>query len=106
MSLRPTLAVLLLLGLPAAARADIAVLANGQTLKVSASRQAEGLVWLTLKDGGEVALPSADVQGLVPDEFIEAVLEEMAAAPAGSDLRALAAAAAQRHGLPSALVLA
>jgi soluble lytic murein transglycosylase-like protein len=43
---------------------------------------------------------------VVPDEFIEEVMHEMAEAPAGTDLRALATAAAKRHGLDPALVLA
>ena len=95
----------LLLAAPAA-RADIALLANGQTMKVTGTRQEQGLVWLMLKDGGEVALPPSEVRGVVPDEFIEEVMHEMAEAPAGTDLRALATAAAKRHGLDPALVLA
>ncbi|HEX9203597.1 MAG TPA: lytic transglycosylase domain-containing protein, partial [Vicinamibacteria bacterium] len=63
----------------------------------------EGLVYLSLKDGGEIGLPAASVRGLVPDE----VMEEVAAAPAGSgDLKELATAAARRHGLDPGLVLA
>ena len=96
---------LCLLAVPAA-RAEIALLANGQTMKVTGTRQDQGLVWLALKDGGEVALPPSEVRGVVPDEFIEEVLQEMAAAPAGTDLRALATAAARRHGLDPELVLA
>ena len=89
-----------------AARADIALLANGQTMKIAAIRQDQGMLWLGLKDGGEVALPPDQVRGVLPDEFIEEVLEELAAAPAGSDLRALATAAARRHSLDPDLVLA
>jgi soluble lytic murein transglycosylase-like protein len=99
------LSALVLLAAPAA-RADIALLANGQTMKVTGTRQEQGLVWLMLKDGGEVALPPSEVRGVVPDEFIEEVMHEMAEAPAGTDLRALATAAAKRHGLDPALVLA
>jgi soluble lytic murein transglycosylase-like protein len=89
-----------------AAEADIAVLANGQTMKVASVRRAEGQVWLALKEGGEVALPGADLRGIVPDEVADEVLEEIADAPAGSDLQALAIAAARRHNLDPALVLA
>jgi soluble lytic murein transglycosylase-like protein len=89
-----------------AARADIALLANGQTMKIAGIRQDQGMLWLGLKDGGEVALPPDQVRGVLPDEFVEEVLEEIAAAPAGSDLRALATAAARRHGLDPDLVLA
>ena len=96
----------LALALAPAARADIAVLANGQTMKVASVRRDQGQVWLGLKDGGEIALPAADLRGLVPDEVLDEVLEEIADAPAGSDLTALATAAARRHHLDPALVLA
>jgi soluble lytic murein transglycosylase-like protein len=107
MPVRPIFAaaVLALLAAPAA-RADIAVLANGRTMKVAAVRQDQGLVWLALKEGGEVALPAGEVRGVVPDEFLEEVLQEIASAPAGSDLAALATAAARRHNLDPGLVLA
>jgi soluble lytic murein transglycosylase-like protein len=91
---------------PLSARADIAVLANGHTMKVNGVRQDQGMVWLALKDGGEIALPVAEVRGLVADEVMDEVMEEIAAAPAGSDITALATAAARRHGLEPALVLA
>jgi soluble lytic murein transglycosylase-like protein len=96
-------ALLLLLASARGARADIAVLTNGQTFKVSSHRVEDGLVLLALRDGGEVGVPVEALRGLVPDE----VVEEVAAAPAGSgDLRTLAAAAARRHGLDPELVLA
>ncbi|HET8644802.1 MAG TPA: lytic transglycosylase domain-containing protein [Vicinamibacteria bacterium] len=98
-------AALALLAAPAA-RADIALLANGQTMKVTAVRAEQGQVWLGLKEGGEIALPAAEVRGVVPDEFVEEVMAEIAAAPAGSDLQALATAAARRHDIDPALVLA
>jgi soluble lytic murein transglycosylase-like protein len=101
----PTIAALALLCAPAA-RADIAVLANGQTMKIASVRQEEGRVWLGLKEGGEIALPAAELRGIVPDEVLDEVLEEIADAPAGSDLTALATAAARRHHLDPALVLA
>ena len=90
------------LALPAAARADIAVLSNGTTLKVGAHRQEADQVVLALKDGGEVTLPASEIRGLVPDE----VIEEVASASASGDLRELAAASARRHGLDPELVLA
>jgi soluble lytic murein transglycosylase-like protein len=98
MRLLPLVALLLASVAPAAA--DIAVLANGQTLKVTGQRTAEGLVFLTLRDGGEIGLPPELVRGLVPDE----VLEEIVAAE--GDLQAQARAAAERYGLDPALVLA
>ena len=63
------LAASLLAAAPAAA--EIAVLDNGQTLKVTGQRHADGLVYLALKGGGEVGLPPEMVRGLVPDEVIE-----------------------------------
>jgi soluble lytic murein transglycosylase-like protein len=101
---RPWLLPIALLAAPAA-RADIAVLANGQTMKVSAVRQDQGQIWLALKGGGEIALPAGDVRGVLPDEFVEEVLEEIASAPDGADIVALATAAARRHNLDPDLVL-
>ncbi len=84
-------------------RADIAVLTNGQTFKVTTQRVEEGLVYLSLKDGGEIGLPAASLRGVVPDE----VIEEVARSPAEGDaLRELATTAARRHGLDPGLVLA
>ena len=101
--LRVLLAVPILAMLAVPTRADIAVLTNGQTFKVTAQRVEEGLVYLSLKGGGEIGLPAASLRGLVPDE----VVEEVAAAPAGSgDLKELATAAARRHGVDPGLVLA
>src|SRR3989441_1364264 len=101
--LRVLLAVPVLAMLAVPTRADIAVLTNGQTFKVTTHRVEEGLVYLSLKDGGEIGVPAASLRGLVPDE----VVEEVAMAPAGSgDLRELATAAARRHGLDPGLVLA
>jgi len=85
----------------APAGAEIAVLTNGQTLKVSSQRSAEGLVFLALKGGGEIGLPVELLRGLVPDE----VVEEIAAAP-GADVQDLARAAAERYGLDPELILA
>lgn len=85
-----------------AARAEIAVLANGGVFKVTAHRDEGELTWLVLKDGGELAVPVGQVRGYVPDE----ILEEVAAAPVGSDVYSLAAEAARRHGLEPDLVLA
>jgi soluble lytic murein transglycosylase-like protein len=93
---------LVLLG-AASARAEIAVLANGQTLKITARRVEADRIYLSLKDGGEVGILPAEVRGFVPDEVIDEVLAPMTA---GTDVRALAVAAARRHGLDPNLVLA
>jgi len=86
----------------APARAEIALLASGQTLKLDGHRTEAALLVLTLQGGGEVHLPPSAVRGFVPDE----VLDEVEGAPAGSDLRGLVEQAARRHGLDPALVLA
>jgi soluble lytic murein transglycosylase-like protein len=102
LKLAQALAGIVLLAGASTARAEIAVLANGGVFKVTAHREEGDLAWLALKDGGELALPLAQVRGYVPDE----VLEEVVAAPIGSDLHQLVADAARRHGLDPDLVLA
>lgn len=86
----------------APARAEIALLASGQTLKLEAHRPEAELLVLVLKGGGEVHLPPSAVRGFVPDE----VLDEVESAPEGSDLASLVEQSARRHGLDPALVLA
>jgi hypothetical protein len=94
---------LVVLGASESARAEIAVLANGQILKITTRRVEADRIYLSLKDGGEVGLLTGEIRGFVPDEVIDEVLAPVAA---GTDLRALAVAAAQRHGLDPNLVLA
>jgi len=86
----------------APARAEIALLASGQTLKLDGHRLEGGLSVLMLKGGGEVHLPPSAVHGYVPDE----VMDEVGAAVSGGDVVRLAEEAARRHGLDPALVLA
>src|SRR5688500_13047521 len=102
MKLRLAAIALVLLGTPSA-RAEIAVLANGQTLKVTARRADADRIYWSLKDGGEVGVLPSEIRGFVPDEVADEVLAPVAA---GTDVRALAIAAAKRHGLDPALVLA
>jgi transglycosylase-like protein with SLT domain len=83
------------------ARAEIAVLTNGLTFKTTSHRVEDTVMILSLKGGGEVGLPPILVRGFVPDEVLDEV-----AAPAGTDIRALAIQTAQRHGLDPDLVLA
>ena len=80
--------------------AEIAVLANGQTLKVAGRRSEDGLLVLSLRGGGEVGLPPEMVRGFVPDEIVDEI------AAADGDVRVLARAAAERYGLAPDLVLA
>jgi soluble lytic murein transglycosylase-like protein len=102
-------ALVVVLALGNTAHAEIAVLTNGMTMKVSSYRFDERTVTLFLKGGGDVTVPSSLIQGIVPDEIVEeveaAVAEAQASGQAG-DLRAMAAATAKRHGLDPALVLA
>jgi soluble lytic murein transglycosylase-like protein len=84
------------------ARAEIAVLTNGQTMKISGHRTEGEIVLLLLKGGGEVGTPASQIRGFVPDE----VLDEVAAPGTRAELEALAADVARRHGLDPALVLA
>lgn len=101
--MRTTAALTLLATLAApAARAEIALLTNGMTLKVDSRRGDGDTVFLTLKGGGEIGLPLASVRGFVPDE----VADEAAAADGPERLRALAAEAARRHGLDPDLIVA
>jgi soluble lytic murein transglycosylase-like protein len=98
-------AAVLLLGASSAARADIAVLRSGATLKVTAHRVEAGTVVMSLAGGGEVGVVETELRGIVPDE----VLEELAAAPVASgptDLAALVTAAARRHSIDPELVRA
>jgi soluble lytic murein transglycosylase-like protein len=100
--MRRAILLSLLLTVPGTgARAEIALLSSGLTLKLDGHRVEDGLVLLALKGGGEMGVPPAAVRGFVPDEVLDEV-----AAPAGGDLRELAAAAARRHGLDPDLVMA
>jgi soluble lytic murein transglycosylase-like protein len=93
----------LVLGAAPPARADIALLASGTTLKVTGQRLDGATIVLSLKGGGEVGVPATELRGIVPDE----VLEEVAPATVDpQDLGALAAAAARRHALDPELVRA
>jgi len=92
----------LLVSLPVAgARAEIALLSSGLTLKLDGHRVEDGVVVLVLRGGGEMGVPPSTVRGFVPDEVVDEVTT-----PAGGDLRQLAVEAARRHGLDPGLVTA
>ena len=98
------LACVVLVGLHTAgapAGAEIAVLENGQTLKIDGHRTEEGLLLLTLRGGGEVGLAPEMVRGIVPDEVVERGREEERAT-FGRSPRTVA----ERHGLDPELVMA
>ncbi len=57
----------------AGARAEIALLSSGLTLKLDGHRVEDGLVVLALKGGGEMGVPPAAVRGFVPDEVLDEV---------------------------------
>ena len=96
-------AVLVLLGASSAARADIALLSTGTTLKVTAQRREGDTVFLSLKGGGEVGVAADALRGVIPDEVLDEVVPS---ASAGKDIATLAAEAARRHSLDPALVAA
>jgi hypothetical protein len=93
---------IVLLGLGSAAHADIALLSTGTTLKVTAQRREGSMVILSLKGGGEVGVAATELRGVVPDE----VLDEVIPGAGGTDLAAMAVAAARRHSLDPDLVQA
>jgi soluble lytic murein transglycosylase-like protein len=99
--LRRITLTLALAALAAGARAEIALLSSGLTLKLESHREQDGLAVLSLKGGGEVRLPPSAVRGYVPDEVVDEVV-----GGSSSDLERLAEDAARRYGLPPALVLA
>jgi hypothetical protein len=92
---------LVVLAVPSA-RAEIALLASGQTLKLEGHRAEGELLALVLKGGGEVQLPPSAVRGFVPDE----VLEEIGSPTTGAEIARLVEESARKHGLDPALVLA
>jgi hypothetical protein len=96
-------ATLVLVGLGSWAQADIALLASGTTLKVTAQRREGSMVVLSLKGGGEVGVAATELRGVVPDEVLDEVVPAVAG---GKDLAAMAIAAARRHSLDPDLVRA
>jgi hypothetical protein len=97
---RGLLALAFVPALAGSARAEIAVLSNGLTLKLDSHRTEQVQVVLVLRGGGELGVPPSLVRGFVPDE----VLDELDVP--GGDLHALAEAVARRHGLDPQLVSA
>jgi soluble lytic murein transglycosylase-like protein len=91
---------------PSPARADIAVLTNGTTLKITNFRFDEQSVVLFLKGGGDVTVPVSLIQGFVPDEIVDEVVNAAPANVDPNDVRALAIETARRHHLDPDLVLA
>ena len=56
------------------ARAEIAVLTNGMTLKVTGRRVEGETAFLALKGGGEMGVPVSLIRGVVPDEVIDEIV--------------------------------
>jgi soluble lytic murein transglycosylase-like protein len=88
----------------APARAEIALLSSGATLKVTAQRREGDMVVLSLKGGGEVGVAASELRGVVPDEILDEVVLSATAKP--TDLAQMVEAAARRHGLDPELVRA
>jgi soluble lytic murein transglycosylase-like protein len=97
---RLALLLLAFVGAGALASAEIALLSSGTTLKLEGHRVEDATVVLLLRGGGEIGVPASAVRGFVPDEVVVEVAGEE------GDLRSLAVAAAERHGLDPELVLA
>ena len=71
----------------ALARAEIALLSSGLTLKLDGHRVEDGLVLLALKGGGEMGVPPEAVRGFVPDEVLDEVQQAPRGRPAGARRR-------------------
>jgi hypothetical protein len=99
--MRKALVAAVVLLIAAEARAEIAVLTNGMTLKITGRRDEGQTAFLVLKEGGEMGVPVSLIRGVVPDEVIDEIVPVV-----GGDLQALAIEAARRHGLDPELVLA
>jgi soluble lytic murein transglycosylase-like protein len=82
-----------------AARADYAVLRNGQRLHITGYQRSGDRVELQVA-GGTVVLPAADVISVEPEETFQAAAPAAPPGPVGNVIRA----AAERHGVDAALV--
>jgi len=100
-----TIGCLLLAG-PASVRAEIAVLANGMTIKTTASRLEGEMIFLTVAGGGELGLAAEDVVSLLPDEIVDEALSLPEDAEEPRALARLARKIAERHGVDPDLVAA
>src|SRR6266436_1365895 len=76
------------------------------TMKVTSFRFDEQSVVLFLKGGGDVTVPVSLIQGFVPDEIVDEVVNAVPANVDPNDVRALAIETARRHHLDPDLVLA
>jgi soluble lytic murein transglycosylase-like protein len=88
------------------ARAEIAVFANGSTMKIDSHRVVEGQALLALRGGGQMEMALAEFEGFVPDEVFEEIFREAPAGAGPEAIRALARKVAKRHGLNADLVFA
>jgi len=82
--------------------AEIAVLTNGSTFKLTSHRREGELVLLALKGGGEVGVTPASIRAIVPDE----IEEEQTPTGDSRDLRTLVAETAKKHHLDPDLIWA
>lgn len=72
MNLRRTILVVLVAFAATAARAEMALLANGRVLKVSAWQVHGDSIDLDLRSGGRVTMPINEVERIVDDEIVSA----------------------------------
>jgi hypothetical protein len=97
------------------ARCEIALLTNGETLKVDAWQLNQPSIHFLLHGGGEITLQVSEVGAIVPDEVAEPgppaatiapPVPARTAAVSGDPIRRLAVDAGRRHAVDPALVLA
>lgn len=112
-TLRPALALLALVATGPTASAELALLDNGQVLKVAAWRDEGPLLVLRLVGGGEVGVAPERLRAMLPDEIDDPQTAELqdGGSVSGSPvervgLESLAFRVAEKHGVDPALVLA
>ncbi len=103
---RLALASLALVLAASGARAEIAILKNGLTLKAEAHRTEGDMLIVRLAGGGEVGLAPSEVTGFVDDEVVDEVRALPAEQRSTVDLVRLAADIAARHRVDVELVMA
>jgi soluble lytic murein transglycosylase-like protein len=101
-----TSAFVLLMAISTPARAEIAVLKNGMTIKAEGHAAEGEMLKLRLAGGGEVGLAASEVTGFLDDEIVEEVRALPLAPLAPDQLVLLAMELADRHHVDPDLVMA
>jgi len=94
-------AVAVSLAIPAAARADYAVLHSGARIQITGYERVGDLIRLTVA-GGQINIPASDLVAIEPEDNFQ----ELPVVPAAQDVpyQNLIHAAAQKHGLDEKLI--